>query len=188
MEDKNLYVILPLELITNKKYGCLSSNSKILYCLLLNRMNYSKKNLKRFSDSKGIFIHYGCSQIQKHLGCSRHTAIDLLRQLEQAGLIRKEYQKRGLPLKIYVNDIRAGGGQTAESRSEKPQKRFDYSGDFYSKERTKPATGQMKYKDREVSFDIELAKEMAKKHRMNFAEKSPKRKKKHPSEEECSHM
>lgn len=38
------YAILPLTLITDEKYRTLSSDEKILYALLLNRINYSKKN------------------------------------------------------------------------------------------------------------------------------------------------
>lgn len=38
--------------------------------------------------------------------CSRTTASIILNNLENAGLIYKEYQDNGLPLKIYVNDIR----------------------------------------------------------------------------------
>lgn len=100
------YAILPLELITEDKYKVLSSNEKILYTLLLNRVNYSKKNLKIFSDEKGVFVYYSNQQIQEHIGCSENTATKILNNLEKVGLIKKEYQKRGLPTKIYVTDIR----------------------------------------------------------------------------------
>lgn len=100
------YAILPLELITEEKYKVLSSDEKILYTLLLNRVNYSKKNLKKYSDEKGIFVYYSNKQIREHIGCSVNTATKILNNLEKVGLIKKEYQKRGLPLKIHVTDIR----------------------------------------------------------------------------------
>ncbi len=100
------YAILPLELITEEKYKVLSSDEKILYTLLLNRVSYSKKNLKKFSDEKGIFVYYSNKQIQEHIGCSTNTVTKILDNLEKVGLIKKEHQKCGLPVKIYVNDIR----------------------------------------------------------------------------------
>ena len=73
--------------------------------LLLNRFNISKKHLKKFSDEKGVFVYYSNEQITKYLKCNHGTATTVLKNLESAGLIRKGYQKCGLPLKIYVNDV-----------------------------------------------------------------------------------
>ena len=101
------YAILPLNLIYDEKYSTLSSGEKILYTLLLNRTNYSRKNLKNFFDNKnGLFIYYTNEQIQSHLNCSKTNAVSMLKNLENAGLIKKEYQKNGLPIKIYVTDLR----------------------------------------------------------------------------------
>ncbi len=139
------YAILPLNLITDEKYKTLSSDEKILYTLLLNRINYSKRNLTKFSDSKGVFIYYSNSQIQNHLNCCESTATKSLNNLEKIGLIHKEYQKNGLPLKIYVNDIR-------ESREQKA-----------------------KTKAQETSFDIERALSREKITRQTFGDKKNKR-------------
>ncbi len=142
------YAIFPLELITNEQYKGLSSDEKILYILLLNRKNSSKKNLKSFSDTKGVFIYYTNLQIQNHLNCSISTAVKILKNLEKAGLITKEYQKHGLPLKIYVNDINNLYSKPKESKS--------------------PAL-------QEASFNIEKAKMASKQNRENFGEKKNKR-------------
>lgn len=101
------YAILPLNLIYDEKYNTLSSSEKILYILLLNRTNYSRKNLKKFYDDKnGLFVFFTIKQIQNNLNCSNKSAIKMLKNLEKAGLIKKEYQKNGLPVKIYVTDLR----------------------------------------------------------------------------------
>ena len=142
------YAVFPLELITNEKYKSLSSDEKILYILLLNRKNYSKKNLKSFSDKNGIFVYYPNLQIQKHLSCSISTAIKALKSLENAGLITKEYQKCGQPLKIYVNDI----------------------ADLYFKQKKEKSPAVQ-----ESSFNIEKAKIASKQNRENFGEKKNKR-------------
>lgn len=148
MNNNFSYAILPLKLVTDEEYKGLSSDDKLLYALLLNRKNYSKKNLKSFSDEKGVFVYYPNLQIQKHLGCSTATAIKSLKNLENAGLITKEYQKRGLPLKIYVNDI------------------------TYSKQ--KPNTRQSPAPEN-VSFSVKTAELRAKSNRGNFGDISQKK-------------
>lgn len=81
----------------------------------------------------------------KDIRCSRATASTVLNNLEYAGLIYKEYQNNGLPLKIYVNDIR-------ENTNTKP-----------------------KPKAQETSFDINSALQKEKSNRLNFGEmKNPK--------------
>ena len=144
------YAILPLNLIYDEKYSTLSSGEKILYTLLLNRTNYSRKNLKNFFDEEnGLFVYYSNEQIQKHLNCSKTSVIKMLNNLEKAGLIKKEHQKNGLPIKIYVNDLR--------ENIEKPKN-------------TKKLTND------DVSFDIERAEQKARENRMTFGtKKNPKR-------------
>ena len=101
------YAIFPLNLISDEKYCTLSSDEKILYILLLNRTNYSRKNLKKFYDDKnGLFIYFPNSQIEKQLNCCTKTVRKMLNNLEKAGLIKREYQRNGLPIKIYVTDLR----------------------------------------------------------------------------------
>ena len=158
--NNNSYAIFPLFLISDAKYQQLTSTEKILYTLLLNRKYFSKKNLGNFSDKGGIFIYYSNIQLQMHLNCSERTITKSLNNLEQAGLIRKEYQKRGLPLKIYVNDIFG-----IHQKSNNSEKEITYK----PKQNFKPHSPAIKQND--VSFDVERAKETAKKHRENFAEK-----------------
>ncbi len=139
------YAIFPLILISNEKYSTLSNSEKLLYILLLNRTNFSRKNLKRFSNEKGIFIYYSNEQIQKHLNCSRLTAKKMLDNLERVGLIKREYQQNGLPVKIYVTDLRGFNS--------KPPK-ITHSG---------------------VSFNVERATQKSQENRQCFGEKKNKK-------------
>lgn len=143
MNNSFSYAILPLNLITDERYKGLSSDDKILYTLLLNRKNYSKKNFKNFCDDKGVFIYYTHLQIQQHLNCSPATATKILKNLENSGLITKEYQKCGLPLKIYVNDITG----------------------TYQKPKTKQAPAPY-----DVSFSVKKAELRSKSNRGNFGD------------------
>ena len=138
------YAILPLNIITDEKYKVLSSDEKILYALLLNRINYSKKNLSKFCDSKGIFIYYSNSQIQNHLNCCENTATKALNNLEKIGLITKEYQKKGLPLKIYVNDIRENREQKAKPKTQETS--FDINRVISQEQITRQTFGEKKNK------------------------------------------
>ncbi|MBQ8767818.1 MAG: replication initiator protein A [Clostridia bacterium] len=139
----NFYAIFPLKMLTDERFENLSTHDFFLYMLLLNRANASKKNLKRFSDKKGVFVFYSNSRISKDIRCTQRTATRTLNNLEQAGLIRKEYQQRGLPLKIYVNDIR---NESTYSIASAP-------------------------KEKEVSFDVERALSQKQKNRRSFGDK-----------------
>lgn len=146
------YAILPLNLITDEKYRTLTSDEKLLYVLLLNRVNFSKKNLNNFSDSNGIFVYYSNKQIQNHLNCCKSTAIKALNNLEKVGLIKKEYQRKGMPIKIYVNNIRN-----------------------YERDTNIPTLPKTLHKENPVSFDIGLAQSRTQLHRANFGEMKNKR-------------
>ncbi len=134
-------------MLDNEKYNSLAAKDLFLYMLLLNRTNISKKNLKHFSDKNGVFVYYSNEQTIKHLKCNKNTVTQILNNLESVGLIRKEYQKPGLPLKIYVNDV------------------FGVHNRTYKKDKPAPDNKTYKsptpHKEKEVSFDIETAKQKA---------------------------
>lgn len=171
IEKNILYAIFPLDLIQNENYSFLSCEEKLLYMLLLNRANISAKNTKIFKDDKGVFVFYSNKQIQNHLHCSNKTAIKLLTNLESAGLIRKEYQKNGLPLKIYVNDVFGMHNRTYNrnvSQPKPPDKpEPQYKNDFKS---------HSHIVNKEKSYDMDKIDEMTHNHLFTFAEKKKKRK------------
>ena len=136
--NNNIFAILPLILLYDEKYKDLSMSAIILYSLFLNRTKYSLKN-KKFKDDKGVFIYYSTEQISSHLHCSINSAKKILSELEEIGLIRREYQKNGLPLKIYVNDIRDENENTYSAHKQ-PQDKLSYKPHSYSDYKEKPAT------------------------------------------------
>ncbi len=156
IDNNKNYAIFPLEMLENEKYKDFSSKEFFLYMLLLNRANISRLNLRQFSDKNGVFVYYSNEQITNHLRCNKNTSSNVLKNLEDAGLIRREYQKRGLPLKIYVNDIRTSGNDTYYPFKQPQDKLCEksYSNSIYKE---KPATRQNKAQEKEVSFDVERA-------------------------------
>ena len=161
-------------MLSDDKYKDFTSKEYFLYMLLLNRSNISKSNLMHFSDKNGVFVYYTNKEITKQLKCDKTTSIKVLSNLENAGLIRKEYQKRGLPLKIYVNDIRDESTSTYSSFKTPQDKPFKKSYS-YSNYKEKPVTGQNTKEEKEVSFDIEKADEIARSKLYDFSIKTQKR-------------
>ena len=92
---------VPKALITDLQYHSVSTDAKLLYGLLLDRMDLSVK--KRWLDEHGrVYLYYTIASIQADLCCCKEKACKLLRALEHVGLIEKKRQGRGSPSRIYV--------------------------------------------------------------------------------------
>ena len=95
---------LPKKLIRDKQFRTISSDAKILYGLLLDRMTLSQKN--GWLDEEGrIYIIYTIEEIAEELYCSKRKAIQLMNELDikdGIGLIRRKRQGMGRPNLIYV--------------------------------------------------------------------------------------
>lgn len=77
----------------------LSTDAKLLYGLMLDRMGLSAKN--GWYDEKGkVFIYYAMSEIQCDLNCGHDKAIKMLAELDSGkgiGLIERIKQGQGKP-------------------------------------------------------------------------------------------
>ena len=93
---------IPRQLITDKKYKGLSTDAKLLYSLMLDRMGLSQRN--GWYDEQGrVFIYYPVAEIQEVLGCGHDKAGRLATELERGyGLIERIRQGQGRPARIYV--------------------------------------------------------------------------------------
>ena len=111
---------VPKALITDPQYRPVSTDAKLLYGLLLDRMDLSVK--KRWLDEHGrVYLYYTIASIQADLCCCKEKACKLLRELEQAGLIEKKRQGRGNPSRIYVKRFsKRSGKQTSKGRIIRP--------------------------------------------------------------------
>ena len=111
---------IPKVLITDPQYRPVSTDAKLLYGLLLDRMDLSVK--KRWLDEQGrVFLFYTIESIQADLCCCKEKACKLLRELERAGLIERKRQGRGNPSVIYVKRfIKKSEMQTSKGRKNRP--------------------------------------------------------------------
>ena len=95
---------IPRQLITGDRFKRLSTDAKLLYGLLLDRMGLSAKN--GWYDEQGrVFIYYKLDEIQEDLNCAHGKAVKLLSELDTGngfGLIERIKQGQGRPTKIYV--------------------------------------------------------------------------------------
>lgn len=95
---------IPKILIVDDRFKSLSTDSKLLYGLMLDRMSLSVKN-GWFDEENRVFIHFALNDIMEQLNCQHGKAVKLLAELDDTkgiGLIRRVKQGQGRPAKIYV--------------------------------------------------------------------------------------
>ena len=95
---------IPKQLFTNPTFSDLSSDAKVLYGLMLDRMGLSRKNDWKDSDDK-VYIFFTLIEIQELLNCGHNKAVKMLAELDSEkgiGLIERVKQGMGKPTKIYV--------------------------------------------------------------------------------------
>ena len=96
---------IPRQLITGEDFKKLSTDAKLLYGLLLDRMGLSAKN-GWYDEAGRVYIYYTLDEIQEDLNCGHEKAVRLLAELDTGekgfGLIERVKQGQGRPTKIYV--------------------------------------------------------------------------------------
>lgn len=95
------YIMIPKAMMTEEFFAPLSTLSKVLYGLMLDKMGEATKN--NWQDQEGIaYIVYPIEQMEKDLNASRHTVISCLNELEDLKLIERKKRGRGQPSIVYV--------------------------------------------------------------------------------------
>ena len=98
---------IPKVLFKDKTFSKISTDAKVLYGLMLDRMNLSVKN-RWFDDENRVYIIYTVSDIMDELCCAEQKAIKLLSELDikkGIGLIERKRQGLGKPNIIYVKNF-----------------------------------------------------------------------------------
>ena len=114
---------VPRLLIKDKRFKGLSSDAKLLYGLMLDRMSLSVKN-RWFDEDNRAYIYYTVEEIMNDLGCSHGTCTKIMSELDNRkgiGLIEKKRQGLGRPDIIYVkNFVTACASGPIEDDEKKP--------------------------------------------------------------------
>ena len=98
------FIRVPKLLFTDSRFKKLTSDAKVLYGLLLDRMSLSAEN-KWFDEKGRVYIIYTIEQISDSIGCSSGKACRTLKQLVDIGLVDKDFKGQGKAALLYVKKI-----------------------------------------------------------------------------------
>ncbi len=114
---------IPKVLFTDERYQDLSSDAKILYSLLLDRMGLSLRN--EWLDEQGrAYVYFSQKEAQEVLSCGHNKANALFSDLERMGLIERKRQGLGRPDMIFV--LKFSTSENKEGDPKSPDKEFSY--------------------------------------------------------------
>ena len=98
---------VPKVLFTNPQFNGLSSDAKLLYGLMLDRMSLSVKN-GWVDEHTRVYIYYTMENIMEDLGCAKEKCTKVVAELDSKkgiGLIEKKRQGLRKPDKIFVKNF-----------------------------------------------------------------------------------
>lgn len=102
-ESYSFYKI-PKMLFTEEIFEALSTDAKVLYGLLLDRISLSREN-GWMDDAGRVYVYYTIKSVKRSMRCANTKACGLLRELDEFGLIERKKQGLGKPTIIYVKDF-----------------------------------------------------------------------------------
>ena len=115
---------VPRLLIKDERFKKLSSDAKLLYGLMLDRMSLSMKN-EWFDEDNRAYIIYTIDSIMEDLGCGKEKAVKVLAELDSVkgiGLVEKVRRGLGKPDIIYVKNFASLAENVDEKKSENTDK------------------------------------------------------------------
>ncbi|MBP3279491.1 MAG: replication initiator protein A [Butyrivibrio sp.] len=95
---------IPKVLFTDDIFKDLTTDAKVLYGLLLDRISLSREN-GWIDDVGRVYIYYTIKGVKKSMRCANTKACGLLKELNEFGLIERKKQGQGKPSIIYVKDF-----------------------------------------------------------------------------------
>ena len=102
--DQFTFYRVPKVLIIDDTFSELSTDAKLLYGLLLDRVSLSA-NSGWFDEEDRVYVIYAIKSIMRDLHCGNKKAGNLLAELEQFGLIERKQRGQGKPWTIYVKNF-----------------------------------------------------------------------------------
>ena len=98
---------IPKLLMTSEHFRKLSTDAKLLYGLMLDRMSLSMKN-HWLNDQGRVYIFFPVEEVMQMLHCKSEKATKLLAELDSKkgiGLIERVRQGQGKPSIIYIKNF-----------------------------------------------------------------------------------
>lgn len=101
---------IPKLLFTDRRFDALSTDAKLLYGMMIDRMELSLKN--GWIDERGrIYLYFTIDEVKEKLNCGNDKAVKLLKELDSEtgiGLLDNVRQGLGKPNRIYVKNFVSG--------------------------------------------------------------------------------
>ena len=102
--DVATFYRIPKALIIESFFDGMSTETKLLYGLLMDRVSLSASS--GWIDEQGrVYSIYTINSIMKDLHCSSKKAVRLLRELEKYDLVEKKNRGQGKPTLLYVKNF-----------------------------------------------------------------------------------
>mgnify|MGYP000554038895 CR=1 FL=1 len=95
---------IPKLLFIDPIFSKLSSDAKVLYGILLDRMSLSMKN-EWLDEANKVYIIFTIEEVEGTMNFGRNKAINTMKELENFGLIEKKRRGLGKPNIIYVKNF-----------------------------------------------------------------------------------
>lgn len=108
------------KVLFESRYKNLSTDAKILYSLLFERMELSRKN-GWHDDDGSVYIYYTLEEVCEILECGHDKATKLFCELDSYALLRRKKQGFGKPAKLYVLKFYEECENTAVLNADLPQ-------------------------------------------------------------------
>ena len=110
---------IPRVLIQDPKFKQVSTDAKLLYGLMLERMSLSMKN-GWLDEENRVYIIYTLENIMEDLNCGKDKGVKILAELDTVkgiGLIERKKRGLGKPSFIYVKNFMSAKVSTEEGQS-----------------------------------------------------------------------
>ena len=117
---------IPKALFTDPTFHGLSTDAKLLYGLMLDRIGLSVRS-GWVDEQDRVYIYFSLAEVMDQLQCGHNKAVRLLKELDKdVGLIRRKRQGLGKPDRIYVmNFITGGENETSDYGNSGPDDPHD---------------------------------------------------------------
>ena len=114
---QNAFYRIPKQLFADTQFDVLSIEAKLLYGMMIDRMELSQKN-GWIDEQERVYIYFTIDEIKDRLHCANDKAVKLMRELDSdhgIGLIESIRQGLGKPKLIYVRNF-VSGSEKKQSR------------------------------------------------------------------------
>lgn len=116
---------IPKLLFTDPLFGKLSSDAKVMYGILLDRMSLSMKN-EWLDEANKVYIIFTIEEVEETMNFGRNKAINTMKELESFGLIEKKRRGLGKPNIIYVKNFLVETENREEEKRQEKEGNMDH--------------------------------------------------------------